>query len=84
MAISFITSLILDIQAAHLLPIFLAFHWIVVILSTPLGKALIEFLLVHIFAVTSPVKNLEPRNHEVAPRNRKGGGNRIKKNQIMN
>lgn len=50
--------------AAHFLSIPLDF---VVILSTPLGKALIELLLVHIFAIASPVKNLEPRSHEVAP-----------------
>lgn len=85
MAVSFITSLKLDILAAHLAARFLSIPLdFVVPLSTPLGKALIEFLLVHIFAVATPVKNLEPRSHEVAPRKQKRGKNRIKKNQIMN
>lgn len=50
--------------AAHFLSIPPDF---VVILSTPLGKALIEFLLDHIFAIATPVKNLVPRSHEAAP-----------------
>lgn len=37
------------------------------ILFTLLGKALNEFLLVHIFAAITSVKNLVPRSHEAAP-----------------
>jgi hypothetical protein len=55
----------------------------VVILSTSLGKALNEFVLVHIFVVVIPVKNLVPRSHEAAPRieEKKSKG---KFNQIIN
>lgn len=57
-------SFILYIQVAHFLSLPLD---VAVIFSTPLGKALIEFLLVHNFAAATPVKNLVPRSHGAAP-----------------